>query len=232
MADSPTAAVLAGLACIVVVLLCAGCVGPPRLDPLPAGPGACDQLCGGAFAQKPFRVVHTIDVEGPFGVRSSLVGVTVGFPESRDLRAMLLSVEGPTLFDAVYADGEVRVNKAAPPMDREGFAEALLSDVRFLLFGPKKPVEECGVEPQGRFVCRYPTSGGGVVDVVRQGDAHEVAEYGSSGTTVREFRTGGAGPEGFGKKARLTRHVGGTYTLRLVLVSAETLDAGRELLDK
>jgi hypothetical protein len=88
--------------------------------------------CLSVYPIKPFRVVHKIEADLPFGGYSSFIGVTEVHPASGLIKLILLSPEGITLLDAENKDSITTINSAMPPLDRKDFTLRIFESIRFI----------------------------------------------------------------------------------------------------
>jgi len=210
---------------LVLLGLGAGCA---HLPPLAVGEQdrvAAIALCRQAYPAQPWRATHTLFAELPLGYHGALIGVTAA--DAEGLHATLLSPEGLTLFDATQRIGrdarasQLVLRKAVPPLDRPGFAAALLGDVGNAFLPPPGEPTEVGRTAAGALACRWSPAEGDVTEV----------ELGAHGPVrIRTYRgvrlsrlieLGGAPERGFFPKVRLTVPGAGGYTLDLELVDHE-----------
>ncbi len=209
----------------VVVVLGAGCGHLPPLDAANQNRATTVALCRQAFPQQPWRATHTLFATLPLGYNGALIGVTAA--DGEGLHAMLLSPEGITLFDGTQRVGrEARAStlvlrKAVPPLDRPGFAAALMADVGNAFLPPPGEPTVIGRSAAGATVCRWSPA---------NADASEV-ELGPSGPArirtyrgvrpSREIELLGAPTGGFFPEVRLVVPGAGGYTLDMKLVEHE-----------
>ena len=144
----------AALLCLLPSLW--ACSGLPEVrEVTPEDRPALAAGCRVPYPQGAWTVVHSIQVRLPGGGRSTLVGVSASIPLEDRLESVLLSPEGIVLFEASRQAGEIKVARALPPLDRDGFAQGLFSDVRFLFFPPAGELVLVGRTVSGGAVCRY-----------------------------------------------------------------------------
>src|SRR5574341_1159133 len=139
-----------------LVLLAAAACAPRIPEPEVVGLDPVAQKACTTPALPPvFRAIHTLIFTLPGRGSGSFIGVTVADVPSDRLRSTLLSVEGLVLFDAVWDKDVLTVFRALPPLDTEGFARGLFSDVRLLFFPPEGRLEAAGRDKAGVLVCRW-----------------------------------------------------------------------------
>jgi hypothetical protein len=120
-------------------LLCQ-CTHAPVMDALRVNP-EIEKDCLSVFPSKPFRAVHKIEADLPFGGYETFIGVTEIHPDTGLIKIILLSPEGITLLDAECRGLEITINSGIPPLDKKDFAAGLLDDIRFLFMPPKGNLE-------------------------------------------------------------------------------------------
>lgn len=216
---------------LLVLLLClAGCAAErqpsmPALATVQNGAEATgdDQV----FPRGRWQFVHAIDFSIAGHAGAQVLGVTSLTGE--EMACALMTVEGFTLFEAVYRQGEgVDVRRAVPPFDKPAFAAGLMTDVRTIFLAPGAASRQCGRAADGTSLCRYTEADGEVTDIVlpATGECWQIRTYGADQRLVRSVvgrscRKMGAllVPEylelkGFGPA---------NYTLKMTLIRAENL---------
>ncbi len=212
------------LICALALSLC-GCSRLPELTP-PSGALRTEAtgFCLRPFPTRPWRAVHTIHISGPFGHESAVIGVTVVDPSSRSIRAVILSLEGITLFDASSRAEEITVHRAVPPMDREGFPEGLMHDVSLIFLVPQGILSQTGRNDEGRQVCRWREGPSGTTDLIFDGpDEWRILRYDNDHAVRRELEAEALPGEPLAVRIRFScRGVAG-YSLDLGLLGTESL---------
>lgn len=123
------------------------------------------QACGEIFPQGKWQFVHSIDFVMQGGSGSTVLGVTS--ITGGDIACALVTVEGLTLFEAVFGhDGQIEVRRAVPPFDGPEFAGGLLRDIRAIFQPPSGNMIITGQLADGIPVCRYTGGDTEVVDVL------------------------------------------------------------------
>jgi hypothetical protein len=209
------------------------CGGLPRITPAtdPAELGRIGARCQAMFPQQAFRAVHAIEASLPLGKESSVLGVSVVDPASGQLRAVLVSVEGLTLFDASSQAGSVTVHRAVPPLDERGFGRGLVDDVGLVLLAPGLTPSAVGRLPDARPVCRYEQDHGRVTDVLPlDGEqCRRLDRYDGEQDLVRRVEFTGEGVLGLATSMLIRAPGIVGYELRLKLVEAETINPKPDL---
>lgn len=202
---------------------------------LPQLIGAAESLekntCAAVFPQGKRQFVHAIDFTMPDGSGTAVVGVTS--LNENDIACALVTVEGLTLFEAVFRhDESFEVKRAVPPFDTPEFVTGLIGDIRAIFQPPP------GHSSRGQLllsapaagltaVCRYKEADGGVVDVLPDVDGcWQIRSYTPDGTMARAIvgrscRKQGDSliPDYIGLKT-----YGRTgYTLKMTLIRADSI---------
>lgn len=212
-------------------LVLGGCAGLPELVPLGPGPerAALIQRCQRLHPRTAFRAVHTIEANLPMDQTSSVIGASLVDPAGARFRAVLMSVEGLTLFDAARVGDDLTVFKALPPLDDPDFGPGLMADVALALLAPAGAPSAAGRLPDGRPACRHTSSDGGAVDLLpAEGDLPgRLDRYGPDEDLVRRVNLyAPTGPLGLAARILLTAPGLIGYRLELTLLEASpvTLD--------
>lgn len=182
--------------------------------------------CAAVFPRGRFQFVHSIEFAMADGPVSTVIGVTSLAGD--EISCALLTVEGLTLFAAVFKTGaEPEVRRAVPPFDRPGFARGLMADVRTIFVQP--PAEDVlyGKLADNTLVCRSTAADGQVTDIMPAGDGcWRITTYTPErvidrSVVARSCRKNGGAliPDyleltGFGREK---------YTLKMKLLTAEEL---------
>lgn len=208
--------------------LAGGCAGLPALVPLQPGPeqAALIQRCERFHPRKAFRAVHAIEATLPMDQASSVIGASLVDPAGGRFRAVLMSVEGLTLFDALASGTNLTIYRAVPPLDEADFGLGLMDDVALALLPPRGGPPILGTLPGGRAVCRSRGPDGGVIDLLpAEGDAPGTLQrYDPDQNLVRRVVLfGPAGPLGLAGRILLTAPGVIGYHLELKLLEASAL---------
>jgi len=202
---------------------------------LPQLMGAVESLekndCAAVFPQGNRQFVHAIDFTMQNGSGTAVVGVTS--LNDDNIACALVTVEGLTLFEAVFRhDESFTVKRAVPPFDSPEFATGLIGDIRAIFQPPSGhgsrgklllPAPAAGLTA----VCRYKVPAGGVVDVLPDVDGcWQIRSYTSDGIMDRTIvgqsckeQSGGLIPDSIELKT-----YGPTgYTLKMTLIRADTI---------
>ncbi len=221
------------LGLLVAGLAAAGCASLPRIRP--AGSAAASGLadrCADLLPARPLRTVHTIDAELPLAGASSLLGVSLIDPAGQRLRAVLVSVEGLTLFDASAGPDGLRIHRAVPPLDDPDFGPGLVADVALLLLQPAGEPIAVGRREDGRGVCRFRDAAGDWVDLLPASAAApaRIERWGADRRLRRSaVLSRERDPHGLARRVELTAPGLAGYRLVLELVEAESLSPSADL---
>lgn len=216
-----------------VLLVCLTACAVERQPTLPAlatvqdGPAARES--DRVFPQGRWQFVHTIDFSIAGHAGAQVMGVTSLAGD--EMACALMTLEGFTLFEAVYRPGQgVEVRRAVPPFDKPAFAAGLMTDVRTIFLAPPMAAtRQCGRSADGASLCRYSEANGEVTDIaLPTTDAcWQISTYGADqrmdrfvvGRSCRKMGTLLV-PEYLELKGfRPTR-----YTLKMTLLRAENLE--------
>jgi len=220
----------------------------PELKGVEAGPVKDGQeiaACAAVFPDGGYRghggkggwqFVHSIDFTMRDGSGTTVIGVTS--LSGNDIECALMTVEGLTLFEAVFGhDNSIEVRRAVPPFDRPGFAAGLINDIRAIFQPPPGSMEtgqlQSRLQPQSpgtTAVCRYRDGSNGVVgvvDVLPEVDGcWQIKSYTSDLVMKRSITGLSCRKRGF---SRIPDHIllkiyGQTgYTLKMTLISADNI---------
>ena len=140
--------------------------------------------CAAIFPEGKWQFVHSIEFTMKDGAGPPLIGVTT--VNGSDIGCALITVEGLTLFEAVYQGQErVVVRRALPPFDKPEFSGGLIDDIR-AIFQPPKAEVLTGQLVGAHAICRYKERSGGIVDIeVATDDCWQRKEYSSQSLLLR-----------------------------------------------
>jgi hypothetical protein len=138
------------------------------------------------------------------------------------LEAVLLTQEGFTLLEArAFDDESVVVTRAIPPLDRPGFAQAMVSDIAFLLFEPPGSLS-VGRSESGARACRWTLPDAAYVQASFDGhDRTELERVSKKGTATRVAQLWQRNSLRFAKTMHLEAPGLTGYSLDLELLEAE-----------
>ena len=216
----------------VLLLLLASCSGRqhlPALTGLAAGDatqsGQFLQRCGQVFPRGDWQFVHSIEFNRDGRGGGSLIGVTT--MRGKTLHCVLMTVEGLVLFEAELDQEELETRRAIPPFDNPEFARGLMRDVQTIFLPPPGQQAETGRLEGCDIVCRYPTDNGQITDVIVAGNGgFQINVYGADLSCSRAVVAGAITPEAAAmipETLELTAFDGGSYTLKMTLISADKL---------
>jgi hypothetical protein len=188
------------------------------------------RACRQPFPQGKWRFVHTVEANLPGNGKTVAIGVSLIDSAVGAVHAVIVSIEGLTVFDAVD-DGQLSVIRALPPFDRPAFARGLMQDVRMIFFEPAGRCTAVGILESGPPACRYRSTAPDSIDVRIPAEGRwEVRRYDAGGRLVRRLealscrRSGAESPRPVPCRLTLTAYGRPGYTLRLELVEAEKLE--------
>jgi hypothetical protein len=204
----------------------------PRLPQLMGAPESMqNDGCGAVFPQGRRQFVHAIDFTMADGSGTAVVGVTS--LNEKDIACALVTVEGLTLFEAVFFhDGGLTVKRAVPPFDKPEFAQGLIADIRAIFQPPpgrgRKGQLLLPTSPAGlTAVCRYTQADGGVVDVLPDVDGcWQIKSYTPDGVMDRTIVGRSCKEQGTGlipDSIELKTYGRTGYTLNMTLIRADTI---------
>lgn len=160
------------LACLLVALLMPSCAVEriellPELAPSTTDTAGASAACAACFPKGRWQFVHAIGFDMAGGFSGNALGVVA--LDGDDVRVVLMSVEGLSLFEANSASVDMlEVSRAVPPFDKPDFAQGLMRDVRSIFQRPAGTLTT-GVLPDGLPACRY-EGDSGIHDLVLQTD--------------------------------------------------------------
>ena len=176
------------------------------------------------FPDGKWQFAHVIEANLPGGREAQLIGVTEMSSKPERIHAVMMTIEGLVLFDALE-DDKLTINRSVAPFDSIGFAKGLMEDIRLMFLKPDGQPMGAGTTENGFEVCRYRVSDHAVIDVmVRPDRMLEIRKY----TNERLIRkvvaelTPGSVPE----KITFTAQEPAGYRLNLRLISAEQISTG------
>ena len=148
---------------LTVLVTLTSCSQVPDLTRVPSSVG--EQIvasCQQTYPTGYWTVVHRIEITLPDRGHSMMMGVTSYGPKG--IESVLMSPEGVVLFQGLYSNGRIRVERALPPMDDPGFQHQMFRDIRRLFFPPAGALPRPG-RIGGKAACRWEAKGM-VVDVI------------------------------------------------------------------
>ncbi|MBU4262435.1 MAG: hypothetical protein KKC76_11290 [Proteobacteria bacterium] len=158
---------------LLLLLLClAACTTQSRMS-LPELTVIQDETsrgdCTVIFPQGRWQFTHAIDFSLADGSGTIVIGVTS--LDGDELACVLMTIEGFTLFEAIYREGEVlEVRRAAAPFDKPAFAEGLMHDVLMIFQTPAAEKVRYGHLADNTPVCRFTGDDGWITDIMLTAD--------------------------------------------------------------
>ncbi len=138
--------------------------------------------CPSPFLKQKFRLVHSIENRMFGETQSVIIGVTLADPYTRVISCAIMSAEGMVLFEAESGSDMLKVNRALPPFDSEGFAKNVVEDIKLIFFAPDGKLQVKGTLSDGATACRYRKENGDWIDVI-----NDIVE----GTAVKRYSANG-----------------------------------------
>jgi hypothetical protein len=187
--------------------------------------------CAAVYPQGKRQFVHAIDFVMQGGSGTAVVGVTS--LNGNNIACALVTVEGLTLFEAVFRhDESFKVKRAVPPFDAPEFATGLIGDIRAIFQPPPGhgnrgqlllPAPAAGLTA----VCRYKDPAGGVVDVLPDvGGCWQIRSYTPDGVMDRTIVGRSCREQGTGlipDYIELKTYGRTGYTLKMTLIRADNV---------
>lgn len=223
---------------IIMVLLVSviaefGCA-PTHLSPIPElSDERALQKCLGIYPKSTWRAIHTVEATAPFGLKSSLVGVTIGDEKSWRMHNALLTVEGLVILDVESGQNKKpKINRAMPPLDKPEFIEGLIRDVRLIFFKPEGALVGCGKSPDGGTVCRYETVQKDLIEILYQAKGQWVVRLWEQGEKLtRQVTYTKPKKNGMAQHIRLKSFGAGGYSLDLELLEFESSEVSGKVIE-
>ncbi len=182
------------------------------------------KVCASVYPAGRWQFIHSIEFSMADGPGSTVVGVTV-LGEDK-IRSVLMTIEGFTLFEALY-QSELEVFRAVPPFDKPEFAAGLMNDVQAIFLRPPENTIQYGTLANGVACCRVRGVGGAVTDVLPFGNGcWQINTYNIDMTRTRTIiarSCSNSGSDRIPGELELTAPGANGYTLKMTLISAEKL---------
>ena len=217
--------------CLLVLLPAAllalgGCAGLPPLKPLdPSLAPSATEACKRPFLTQKYRLVHEMKAILPGGMEGTGIGVLVADPRTGRFESVLMTIEGPVLFDIESGD-TLTVHRAVPPFNTPAFAQRMAEDIRLAFFPPGKKPSACGQDKEGAVVCRFEAADGESVDVVTGKDgAMEIRLYGAGQELRKKVSIPRLERPGLADDLEIRSIGWPSYSLHLRLIEAEAVES-------
>jgi hypothetical protein len=213
---------------LILLLGLAGCAAQqPPLPELIAEAGE-EQGCAAVFPQGRWEFVHTIEFSMADGSGATVLGVTSLAGD--EIACALMTVEGFTLFEAVYREKEgLEVRRAVPPFDKPAFAAGLMGDVRTIFRAPSPATMQYGRAGGTIPICRYTGVDGRITDILpAMAGCWQIQTYGADQAMSRSVVGHSCRKEGeslIPEYLELKGFGHTNYTLKMTLIHAENLGA-------
>ncbi len=176
--------------------------------------------CYALFPAGPWESVHSLEATIRGGSFLAL-GVTKGEPAERRLQSLLLSPEGFILFDAVYREDEIVLQKAVPPFDSPAFARGMMEDVTLLFLSPPGRPSAWGKGADGTRICHWNGPDGSRTEVRGSVDhGWQIQRWDDRGEVTREVSLIGPFIQGLASHVELRAFKPVSYRFRMTLLQA------------
>lgn len=211
-----------------VLALMVGCTGTPPLPAFDTEGKDHDhnkQACTAFFPRGSWQFVHAITFTMQSGAGSTVMGVTR--LNGTEIESALITVEGLTLFEAVYhTNNSFEVHRAVPPFDKPGFAAGLQVDVRSLFQPPDTENIDRGTVAGNSSTCRFTSTNGTITDIVPENDCFRINIYSTEHVLERNIIASSCVEKGsfiLPQILQLNSFGYGGYSLKMTLISAEAI---------
>jgi hypothetical protein len=179
-----------------------------------------EKECLSVFPERPFRAVHKIEANLPFGGYQAFIGVTEIHPDTGFIRVVLLSPEGITLLDAESAGPGIKIISGMPPLDRKDFAAKLTDDIRFLFIQPDGNIKDTSISEDGCCNCLW-IKGKLRTEIQKEKDKTVIREIKGLSKIIRQAVFMSPLTDGLFSKMTLQKKGLGGYTLNFELIRTE-----------
>lgn len=212
---------------LILLLGLTGCATQqPSLPELIAETGE-ERGCAAIFPQGRWEFVHTIEFSMADGSGTTVLGVTSLAGD--EIACALMTVEGFTLFEAVYREkGGLEVRRAVPPFDKPAFAAGLMEDVRTIFRVPSPAKVQYGRVADNIPTCRYTGVDGRITDILpTMAGCWQIRTYGADQALSRSVEGRSCRKEGeslIPEYLELKGFGPTNYTLKMTLIHVENLN--------
>lgn len=212
---------------LILLLGLVGCAAQqPSLPELIAEAGE-ERGCAAVFPQGRWEFVHTIEFSMADGSGATVLGVTSLAGD--EIACALMTVEGFTLFEAVYREkGGLEVRRAVPPFDKPAFAAGLMEDVRTIFRAPSPAKVQYGSVAGNIPTCRYTGGDGRITDILpAMAGCWQIRTYGADQALSRSVAGRSCRKEGeslIPEYLELKGFGPSNYTLKMTLIHVENLN--------
>jgi hypothetical protein len=205
------------------MLLLTACAGMPRIIAVDTALASKTlKACENVFPDGKWQFAHVIEANLPGGREAQLIGVTELSSSPKRIHAVMMTIEGLVLFDALE-DDKLTINRSVAPFDSIGFAKGLMEDIRLMFLKPDGQPMGAGITENGFEICRYRVSAHAVIDVmVRPDRMFEIRQYGNE-RLIRKVIFA-LKPGTIPEKIAFTAYEPAEYRLNLRLISAEQIN--------
>ena len=174
----------------LVILLICSCQSLPIIQPFDKFSDVKElKMCSIFFPKGKWQFIHSIEATMPDKKNAFIMGITNISSSTREIRIVMMTIEGLVLFDAEYK-GEIKINKGISPFDSYNFAKGIIEDVKLIFLLPEGRIDQAGYLKDGSHVCRYKDDEGIFVDInYKQGSAWEIIKYNKYDKITRYVKT-------------------------------------------
>jgi hypothetical protein len=145
--------------------------------------------CPFPFLKEKYRLVHSIENRMFGETQSVIIGVILADPSTRVISCAIMTAEGMVLFEAESGPDTLKVNRALPPFDSEGFSKNVIEDIKLIFFAPEGKLQVIGILANGATACRYQEENGGGIDIIDDRlEGIAVKRYSPSGVLKRYIK--------------------------------------------
>jgi len=210
-------------AVLILSLLVLSCQSLPKIIDAPR---AGDTTCPFPFLKERQRLIHAIEIRLPGNITSTVIGITLADPVSREVSCAIMTAEGMVLFEAEENSGLLTVNRALPPFNSENFSRKMIDDIKLMFFAPKGKIYQSGLLTEGETVCRWLEDDGKWIDVSasREKDI-SVKLYTAEGALKRHIKFISArDKENIYQRVELHAEERTNYSLVMTLIEAQSFE--------
>ncbi|MCJ7772673.1 MAG: hypothetical protein MUP22_06020 [Desulfobacterales bacterium] len=174
----------------LIILLVCSCQSLPMIQPFDKSSDEKEQeMCSIFFPKGKWQFIHSIEATMPDKKNAFIMGITNISSSTREIRIVMMTIEGLVLFDAEYK-GEIKINKGISPFDSYNFANGIIEDVKLIFLLPEGRIDQAGYLKDGSHVCRYKDDEGLIVDInYKQDSTWEILKYNHYNKITRLVKT-------------------------------------------
>lgn len=217
---------------LTVFILISSCTGLPEIiiDENRSEPSIASLSCLDLFPEGKWQLMHNIQTITPDGRKGHLVGVIVLSSSPRNLKCVLMTIEGFVLFDAELDNG-IKINRGVPPFNTDAFAKGIIDDIQLIFLRPLGTLKNSGHLENGSRICRYQMPDDSIIDaIIHSKKKWEINRYTKNGKRIRSIQASnirhesGNAEHHLPKSLNLIAHGLFGYELNMELVEAIPLE--------